>query len=136
MKLSILDKSISNKKTFIVLIIFSFSIFIFTSDGHRTSFDEDVHQLGTLRLVTLEPHPLFVEGDSKMLFEWPSQFPNPVGAICQNELLCSQGRIGQNILQYPFVFLSYKQYHHEQLDPDLLYIKWYHLYKQNAKLFL
>jgi hypothetical protein len=107
MKLTIFDKSISNKKTFIILIILSFSIFIFTSDGHRTSFDEDVHQLGTLRLVTLEPHPLFVEGDSKMLFEYPSQFPQPLGTICQNEILCSQARIGQNILQYPFVFLSY-----------------------------
>ena len=94
--------------------------------------DEDQTQMYTKRLVTLEPHPLFVQGESRMLFEYPDWYTNPSGPICKNPILCSPSYIGHAILYYPFVYLNYQinavsnteiNYSHEDFN-DPAYIIW------------
>ena len=53
-----------NTKIFLVIIILFFSIYSFTSDGHRTTSDEDYAQQQALRIVLQEPDPEFVPGES------------------------------------------------------------------------
>ena len=121
-----------NKKMFLLIFAITFSVFLFTSDGHRFTMDEDQTQMYTKRLVTLEPHPLFVQGESRMLFEYPDWYTNPSGPICKNPILCSPSYIGHAILYYPFVYLNYQinavsnteiNYSHEDFN-DPAYIIW------------
>ena len=94
-----------------VLLIFTlaFTIFLFSSDGHRYSSDEDWAHLQTIRMVTLEPHPLYVDGISTKLFEYPEGYSmwtkgNPP---CANFVICSPASVANSILQTPFVFLNH-----------------------------
>ncbi|MHB8545761.1 MAG: glycosyltransferase family 39 protein [Nitrosotalea sp.] len=98
----------SNKKIFVLLVAIMFTIFLFTNNGHRYTIDEDQAQLLAKRIATQIPHPLYVQGQSRMLFEYPTLFPSPVGPICQNPLLCSPVDIGYGITEVPFVFLNHQ----------------------------
>ncbi|MGI0011326.1 MAG: glycosyltransferase family 39 protein, partial [Nitrosopumilaceae archaeon] len=98
----------SNKKIFIILFTITFIIFLFTSDGHRYSPDEDDAELLAKRIATQEAHPLYVEGQTRLLFEHPQMFPNPTGPICQNPLLCSPANIGHVITEVPLVFINHQ----------------------------
>ena len=84
----LLNKFLVSKDRRIALSIFFLAmiVFVFTSDGHRHTYDEDVAYQQTLRLMTQEPHPLYVEGESRIRFEWPTLFPNP-GPIAEPKLL-------------------------------------------------
>ena len=47
------------KKIILTIFVLSFVIFLFTSDGHRFSLDEDITHQQTIRIVTQEQHPLY-----------------------------------------------------------------------------
>jgi len=92
-------------KLFITLFIISFSIFVFTNDGHRYTIDEDIAQQQTLRLSTLEPHPNYIEGSSGINFEfefykWKSE------NSCNNAIICSAAYIGHSLTELPFVLIN------------------------------
>ena len=96
------------------LIVFSlfFIIFLFTSDGHRFTFDEDVTAQQSKRIATWSPDPSYVQGESRYFFEYPWLFPadNPDQqgrAICLNAILCSHGTIIHSLTQVPFIFLNH-----------------------------
>ena len=95
------------------LIVFSlfFIIFLFTSDGHRFTFDEDVTAQQSKRIATWSPDPSYVQGESRYFFEYPWLFPadNPDQqgrAICLNAILCSHGTIIHSVTQAPFIFIN------------------------------
>ena len=94
-----------------VLIIFTlfFVIFLFTSDGHRYTFDEDIASQQSKRIATLSPDPSYVQDESRMFFEYPWLFPPHSNdrPICQNAILCSQGSIIHSLTQAPFIFLNH-----------------------------
>ena len=110
-----------DKKLFILIFTIMFSIFLFTSDGHRNSMDEDLTQYHVKRLVTLEPHPLFIENESRMLFEYPNWFTNSTGPVCQNPILCSPSHIGHSILYYPFVYINHEINKITKIEINLTY---------------
>jgi len=58
----------TNFKAFILIFLITFSIFVFTSDGHRFTFDEALAQDQSIRIATLEPHPNYVQGESRIFF--------------------------------------------------------------------
>ena len=97
-----------NKKLFLSIFFITFTIFLFTSDGHRYSGDEDWQNLQAIRMVTLEPHELYVDGESRIRFEYPIGYPPAwQGATCYNYILCSPAKIGNSVTQVPFLFINH-----------------------------
>ena len=94
------------KKIFILLSILSFTVFTLTSDGHRYSIDEDVVQQQSMWIATMTPHPMFVLGESRELFQFPEYYPDNARPICKIGILCSQVSIGNAITQIPFLILN------------------------------
>ena len=95
-----------NKWYFILLVCLTFSVFLFTSDGHRYSFDEDVIQQQALWIATMTPHDDFILGESRALFQYPEYFPHNTNHVCLNGILCSQTYIGSSLVEIPFIFIN------------------------------
>lgn len=104
---SYLDIHNSDKKLFFLLFLGTFLIFILTTDGHRSTFDESLTEEQSIRIVTQNPHPLYVEGESQIRFEYPVMFPNPTGPVCQNAILCSDAPIGHSLTESIFIFINH-----------------------------
>ena len=97
-----------NKKIFLSIFFIFLTIFVFSSDAHRYSGDEDWQNLQALRIVTLEPHPLYVDGESKGRFEYPISYPPAwQGQTCYNYIMCSPARIGASVTEVPFLFINH-----------------------------
>jgi hypothetical protein len=94
------------KRIFILICLISFSVFVFTSDGHRYTIDEHHAQQQVLRLVTMIPDPSYIQGESKVLFHTPNMNPYNYGQLCKNAILCYPTYIGHIILEYPFVWIN------------------------------
>jgi hypothetical protein len=94
---------------FLILFALFFVIFLFTSDGHRYTFDEDVAAQQSKRLATFSPDPSYVQGESRLFFEYPWLFPpeHNTRSICQNAILCSHGTIIHSLTQTPFIFVNH-----------------------------
>lgn len=95
----------------LLLLVFtlSFTVFLFSSDGHRYSPDEYWAHEQTLRMVTLEPHPLYVDGVSTKLFEQPEGYDlwATQKQVCLNFVLCSPASAVNSIfLQTPIMFVN------------------------------
>ena len=103
-----LKNSNSLRLTLIVFSLF-FIIFLFTSDGHRFTFDEDVTVQQSKRIATWSPDPSYVQGESRFFFEYPWLFPpeHNQRSICLNAILCSHGTIIHSLTQVPFIFLNH-----------------------------
>ena len=105
-KLQLKDKY--SRKLVLLIFTIAFTVFLFSSDGHRYSPDEDWAHLQTIRMVTLEPHPLYVDGVSIKLFEHPEGYALwTTGNVCKNYVICSAASVANSILQTPFVFLNH-----------------------------
>ena len=103
--------SSQTKITLLVFFIF-FSVYLFTSDGHRYTFDEDASAQQALWLATLTPHPDFVLGESRTYFNYPELFPQDQYTyntfyVCETAFLCSSSSLGQSITQIPFIWLNH-----------------------------
>jgi len=85
-----------------------FTIYVFVSDGHRATNDEEYVQQMTYRLVVLEPDPEFVPGESGPLFKYPQfWYPHGQGPVCNNPIICYGGNVAHSVTEYPFVFVNY-----------------------------
>jgi len=86
-----------------------FSVFVFTSDGHRYTFDEALSQDQSLRIATLEPHPNYIQGESRIFFEYTWLFPPSANwrPVCENAILCSQASVVHSLTQAPLIFLNH-----------------------------
>ncbi len=102
-------KNSNNLKFSFILFLLFFTIFLFTSDGHRFTFDEDVAGQQSKRIATLSPDPSYVQGESRQFFEYPWLFPPEFNQrpICQNAILCSQATIFHSLTQVPFIFINH-----------------------------
>jgi len=108
MSSQIMKNSRINKKLFLPIFFITFTIFLFTSDGHRYSGDEDWQNLQAIRMITLEPHELYVDGESRIRFEYPIGYPPAwQGTTCYNYILCSPAKIGNSVTQVPFLFINH-----------------------------
>jgi len=101
-----------NRKIFLFIFVISFSIFVFTNDGHRYTFDEDVAHQQSYRIATWEDDPAYIQGESRMFFEYPWLFPQDLPMylgrdLCQNGILCSGAYIFHSVTQVPFIFLNH-----------------------------
>ena len=98
----------NNLKFLLILFSLFFVIFVFTSDGHRFTFDEDVAAQQSKRIATLSPDPSYVDGESRLFFEYPWLFPpeHNQRPICENAILCSHGTIIHSVTQAPFIFIN------------------------------
>ena len=98
----------NNLKFLLILFSLFFVIFVFTSDGHRFTFDEDVAAQQSKRIATLSPDPSYVDGESRVFFEYPWLFPpeHNQRPICENAILCSHGTIIHSVTQAPFIFIN------------------------------
>ena len=93
---------------FLSIFFIAFTIFVFSQDGHRYSGDEDWVNLQAIRMVTLEPHELYVDGESRVRFEHPVSYPPAwQGETCFNYILCSPANIGASATQVPFLFTNH-----------------------------
>jgi hypothetical protein len=84
-----------------------FIVFLFTSDGHRYTMDEDLGQQMALGMVTLEPHPDYVEGESKAMFNNPTHNPHNRGLVCTNGITCYPVSVFYSITEAPFIALNH-----------------------------
>ena len=107
--MSLVIKNPNNLKFLLILFSLFFVIFVFTSDGHRFTFDEDVAAQQSKRIATLSPDPTYVEGESRLFFEYPWLFPpeHNERPICQNAILCSHGMIMHSLTEAPFIFINH-----------------------------
>jgi len=107
--MSLIIKNPNNLKFLLILFSLFFVIFVFTSDGHRFTFDEDVAAQQSKRIATLSPDPTYVQGESRLFFEYPWLFPpeHNERPICQNAILCSHGTIIHSLTQAPFIFINH-----------------------------
>jgi len=109
--MSLKAKCPKNLKFLLILFSLFFIIFIFTSDGHRFTFDEDLAFQQGKRIATFGPDPLYVQGESREFFEYPWLFP-PTSyeynqrPVCQNAILCSHATIGHSLTESPFIFVN------------------------------
>ena len=112
-----------------LIILLSFVVFLFTSDAHRYTFDEDIVYQQSKRWIFQEHHPLYVEGKTHTLFEYPDTTPS---SLCKTEILCSSGPIGQSALYAIFIFINHNFHLYEDdyialslLDfDDYQYVAW------------
>jgi len=105
-------KSSSNLKLCLILFSLFFTIFLFTSDGHRYTFDEDLAFQQSKRIATFSPDPSYVQGESRAFFEYPWLYPPDSyeynqRAICQNAILCSHATVIHSLTQAPFIFVNH-----------------------------
>ena len=97
-----------NTKIFLTITILFFSIYTFTSDGHRATSDEDHKQQQALRIVLQEPDPEFILGESDNKFKYPTfVYPHPKGHICTIGILCYPVGIVDSATAVPFIFLNH-----------------------------
>lgn len=97
---------------FFLVFVITLSVFLFTTDAHRYTIDEDMAEQQAIRIATQKPHPLYVQGNSSTLFEYPDVFPINVpwyhpGSICLNAILCSKSDIGYSLTEAPFIFINH-----------------------------
>lgn len=108
--MQLINKNYTNidTKLFFLIFLILFTIYTFTSDGHRATNDEEYAQQQTLRLVLLEPDPEFIPGESGTLFKYPQfWYPYGQGDPCQNALICYGAHVAHSITEYPFVFINH-----------------------------
>lgn len=102
----ILQKNNNSKKLFFLIFSISFIVFLFTSDGHRYTQDEYMAQEMSLRMVTLENHPDYIEGESKMFFNLQIQSPYNRGLVCSNGITCFPGSVFYSATEVPFIAIN------------------------------
>ena len=108
MSLQTVKKLGINKKVFLSIFFISLTIFVFSSDAHRYSGDEDWQNLQAIRMVTLEPHPLYVDEESRIRFEYPVAYPLYwQGHTCYNYVLCSPANVAASATQVPLLFINH-----------------------------
>ena len=97
-----------NKKFFLIIFVFCFVVFLFTNDGHRYTFDEDLAHQQLKKITSLEPDPDFVYGESRKYYEYPELFPplKNKRPFCENYVVCSYENIGHTITQIPFFLIN------------------------------
>ena len=98
----------TNFKAFILIFLITFSIFVFTSDGHRYTFDEALAQDQAIRIATMEPHPNYVQGESRLFFEYSWLYPPTINKrpFCENAILCSQASVIHSASEAPFLAIN------------------------------
>tara|TARA_B110000495_G_C23019297_1_gene604371 strand:+ start:451 stop:2040 length:1590 start_codon:yes stop_codon:yes gene_type:complete len=103
----------TEKKIALTLFCIFFVVYVFSSDGHRHTFDEEVTLRQATWLSTLTPHPDYVPGVSREGFDFPELFIHPAGfedrdaaPLCNFGLLCSAATIGHSIVEVPFLLLN------------------------------
>lgn len=97
----------TDRKLFLTIFGMMLIIFIFTNNGHRYSFDEDIVQKQTMYIINGEPGKLYVQGNSTTVYEYPLYFPHPHGQACQNAILCSPANVGFSITEVPFILINH-----------------------------
>ena len=96
------------KKLFLVIFFIVFTIYVFTSDGHRSTSDEDFLQQQALRIVLQEPDPAFIPGESDNKFLYPEfVYPHPKGQACNYGVLCYPTGVIHSVTAVPFVFVNH-----------------------------
>jgi hypothetical protein len=102
-------KNNDTKKIFLLISSIVFIIFLFTSDGHRYTMDEDLGAQMALGMVTFEPHPDYVQGESKNFFqnELKNQNPYHRGLFCSNGITCYPTSVFYSITETPFIILNH-----------------------------
>jgi hypothetical protein len=98
-----------NKKIPLLIFILCFTVFVFSNDGHRYTFDEDAAYQQSYRIATFADDPSYIQGESKLFFEYPWLFPpeNNNRAICENGILCSAAFIFHSVTQVPFILTNH-----------------------------
>lgn len=97
------------KRISFLIFIICFTVFVFSNDGHRHTFDEDVAHQQSYRISTFENDPSYVQGESRIFFEYTWLFPpeHNLRAICQNGILCSAASVVHSVTQVPFISLNH-----------------------------
>ena len=108
----VFEKNSDTKKIFFLIFGIVFIIFLFTSDGHRYTMDEDMGAQMALGMTTLELHPDYVEGgteqESKNFFNMGRIFnPNNAGSVCTNGITCFPVSVFYSATEVPFIALNH-----------------------------
>ena len=102
------QKNNDAKKIFFLISSIVFIVFLFTSDGHRYTMDEDLGAQMALGMATLEPHPDYVQGESKNFFQKELAIHNPYnrGLYCSNGITCYPVSVFWSATEAPFIALN------------------------------
>ena len=108
----VFEKKGNTKKIFFLIFGIVFIVFLFTSDGHRYTMDEDHGVQMALGMTTLELHPDFVEGgteqESKNLFNMGRIYnPHNTGPICKSGITCFPVSVFYSATEVPFIALNH-----------------------------
>ena len=108
----VFEKNCDTKKIFFLIFGIVFIVFLFTSDGHRFTMDEDMGAQMALGMATLESHPDFIEGgtgrETKNLFNMGPEFnPYNAGPLCTNAITCFPVSVFYSATEVPFIALNH-----------------------------
>lgn len=98
------NKINNDHKIFLLIFFITFSIFLFTSHGHRYTPDEYITFDQANRMLNHIPIPNFIPGvtrDNILNLDSSSVWP-----ICHNAILCSPALIGYATSYIPFIFIE------------------------------
>jgi len=92
-------------KIFLMIFIISFTVFVFTSQGHRYSSDEYFTFNQAYRIATQTEIEGFEPGVTKPTFTIPSAITHS-RPVCYDAILCSSAPIGHSVSYVPFILIQ------------------------------
>lgn len=95
-----------DKKIFLIIVLIAFSIYSFTSHGHRYTSDEYVAFVQADRIVNQKATPDLIPEEYKLHIEGRGRSIDGSPAVCKDGILCSFVPIGHAISYVPFIYFE------------------------------
>jgi len=95
----------NDHKIFFLILIISFSIFIFTASAHRFTSDDYLAYSQAERIVNQTPIPNFIPGETRPGLQGPSQIQWSF-STCKDPIICSNVPLVYSMSLIPFIQLE------------------------------
>jgi len=95
----------NDHKIFFLILIISFSIFIFTASAHRFTSDDYLAYSQAERIVNQTPIPNFIPGETRPGLQGPNQIQWSF-STCKDPIICSNVPLVYSISLIPFIQLE------------------------------
>ena len=95
----------NDHKVFFLILIISFSIFIFTASAHRFSSDDYLAYSQAERIINQTPIPNFIPGETRPGLQGPNQIQWNFPA-CKDPIICSNAPLVYTMSLIPFIQLE------------------------------
>jgi len=95
----------NDHKVFFLILIISFSIFIFTASAHRFTSDDYIAYSQAERIINQTPIPNFIPGETRPGLQGPNQIQWSF-STCKDPIICSNVPLVYSMSLIPFIQLE------------------------------